>query len=258
MESQPEFNRFEPLAQIRIRVLEAAHLAQEGHVPSALSVIEPIYAVYENWDLKPGGLDSFVLSKGHGCLALYAVMEKFGHLSSAELESFCEFHSKLGGHPDSTKVSGITASTGSLGHGYPIAAGIAYAKKHFKGTGRVFALIGDGECNEGSIWESAQLVRHHNLKNLLTWIDFNHSGDRAIDPGDLFSKWQSFGFTTVEVDGHNLSEIKSVLDLQTKTPLAVIAHSIKGKGVSAMEGNPAWHHTRIDQEFLQQAILGLS
>lgn len=247
------------LNQLRLEIVRMAHRAKEGHVPSALSILEPVLAVHALWDVGPQGQDTFILSKGHGCLALYAVLAELGLIEQSELQRFCAFGGNLGGHPDSTKVAAITASTGSLGHGYPIAAGVAYAKKYLHGSkGRVFALLGDGECNEGSIWETALLANNHNLTNLVTWVDFNHSGDRAINLGNLEQKWTSFGFEVVSLDGHDMIAIKRVLSSNADRPLVILGNSIKGQGVSFMENNPSWHHAKIDDSALARATKELS
>jgi transketolase len=244
------------LDQLRKRILEMAFLAQEGHVPSAFSIVDGLRVIYSVFDLNPGGSDTFVLSKGHGCLALYAVLEAQGLLSKEEIESFAKHDSKLGGHPDRTKIEAVSASTGSLGHGLPMAVGIAYSKAYLSNSpvGRVITIIGDGECNEGAVWEAALLASHHKLRNLIVWIDYNHSGDRAISSDLMRDKWQSFGFCVSEVDAHQESAIRQVLSRETHRPLAVIAHATKGKGISFMENAPEWHHKILDKETLESAL----
>jgi transketolase len=242
------------LNRLRLEILQTAHLAQEGHVPSALSILEPILSLYNSWDFHPSGVDTFILSKGHGCLALYVVLAEKGFIQKSDLDSFCKYGSVLGGHPDSTKINGVAASTGSLGHGFPLGVGMAYAKKYLsKDEGRVFVLLGDGECNEGSVWEAAMLVNHHNLGNLVTWVDFNHSGDRAVTLGDLASKWKSFGFEVEVIDGHDIGAISKSIGAINDRPKVIIGNSIKGHGVSFMENDPAWHHSVIDEETLRLA-----
>jgi len=247
------------LKELRRDIISTSFNAGSGHVPSALSILEPILAVYLNWKIGTGDQsDSFLLSKGHGSLALYVVLAYEGTITRKDLEEFCTADGRLGGHPDSTKVPGVVGSTGSLGHGYPMAAGIAYAKKNLSSPGRVFALLGDGECNEGSIWETALLVSHHKLNNLITWVDFNHSGDRALELGDLSGKWKAFGFDVVEVDGHDFAEVEKVINQQYASPTVIVANTVKGKGVPFMENNPAWHHTLIDKDAFESALEALS
>jgi transketolase len=244
----------EELKRLRLEILLTAHRAQDGHIPSALSILEPILSVYSNWQFYPRGPDKFILSKGHGCLALDVVLAEKGYIQKSDLDNFCEFEGNLGGHPDSTKINGVTASTGSLGHGFPLAAGVAYAKKYLsRDQGRVFALLGDGECNEGSIWEAAMLVNHHNLNNLITWVDYNHSGDRAVGLGDLASKWESFGFEVRVIDGHDMDSIVAAVQTLSERPVVIIGNSIKGHGLSFMENNPAWHHSILSDEDLSLA-----
>ena len=242
---------------IRRKILQMAHKAQEGHVPSSLSIVEPVLAVFTDWDVGPRGLDSFILSKGHGCLALYAALASKGLLKSQDLDSIGQKGSALGGHPDMTKIEGVEASTGSLGHGLPMAVGLAYAKMHFMGKGRVFALVGDGECNEGVIWESALLASHHKLRNLTVWVDYNRSGDRALDMEPLAAKWKAFGFQVFEIDGHDLQAIRATISIESDKPTAIIGNSTKGKGVDFMENSPQWHHSPINAEALALGLEAL-
>jgi transketolase len=242
------------VTSLRKSVINMAHSAQEGHVPSALSIIEPVLAVFSDWDALEGGQDSFILSKGHGCLALYAVLGKFGVISDDELHRVGRVGGLLGGHPDMTKIPAVIASTGSLGHGLPIAVGLAYAKLHFEGAGRVFALVGDGECNEGAIWESALLAKQHRLRNLVVWVDYNHSGDRALDLGSLAGKWRAFGFHVLEIDGHDFQSVRHAIQASSDSPVAIIGHSTKGKGIAFMEDAPQWHHSKIDDQALADGL----
>jgi transketolase len=247
----------ERIRHLRARILLSAYSSQEGHVPSALSIIEPILAVFEEWDVFPGGRDSFVLSKGHGSLALYAVLEDFNLIESGQLERVGRAGSLLGGHPDSTKIPGVIASTGSLGHGLPMGVGLAYSKKNFEAGGRVFVLIGDGECNEGSIWEAGLLASTHGLSNLTVWVDFNHSGDRAIQLEPLAAKWEAFGFEVIEIDGHDYPKVLTSVSTSNSRPTAIIGHTVKGKGVQFMENSPQWHHSNLDADTYMKAISGL-
>jgi len=226
--------------------------AEEGHIPSALSILDILEVVYGkilNLDLikkQSINRDYFILSKGHGCLALYTILEKFKLMNKKELENFCSFNGKLGGHPDSTKNKFIECSTGSLGHGLPMSLGIAFGKKMQNIKGRVITLIGDGECNEGSVWETALLASHHNVKNLTCIIDHNKSTDRALKIDSLLKKFLAFNWDAIIVDGHDHESIYKALKKNQKKPLAIIANTIKGKGISFMENNPEWHHKKID------------
>ena len=253
------------LSKMRRAILECASKSGEGHVPSALSILDILWVLY-NKVMKTSaagkvsaGDDRFVLSKGHASLALYAVLADRGLLNKEELDSFCSFDSILGGHPDCTKVAGVEASTGSLGHGLPIAVGIALGSKIKNGSSRIFCLIGDGESNEGTIWESALLASEHRLSNLCCIVDYNHSTDRALGMGDISKKFSAFGWHAINVDGHDhLALTDALLKNGEGLPVAVIAETVKGKGIKEMENNPAWHHkSPTAQElalFLEQCI----
>lgn len=221
----------------------------EGHIPSGLSILDILWVLYDQvLDITPKNIhglnrDRFILSKGHGSLGLYVVLAEKGFIKPATLNSFVKFNSNLGGHPDRTKISGVEASTGSLGHGLPMAVGLALGMKILKQPHRVYAVIGDGECNEGTIWESLKLASHHKLSNFYCIVDHNHSGDRALTLGDLQKKFESFGWETVSIDGHDQKKIYKALTKKSKGhPMAIIAETIKGYGVKSMENNHAWHH----------------
>lgn len=234
---------------MRRGILTMSFQAGEGHIPSALSIVDILYVLYRDFLPNHGALRtresgaSFVLSKGHGSLALYQALAMAGQVSDDDLRNFARYDSILGGHPDRTKVPGVVASTGSLGHGLAIAVGIALARRALGNLGRVFVLIGDGEANEGSVWEAALLAGHHSLRNLTCIIDNNHSTDRALNLDSVAAKFEAFGWATSEIDGHNEQEIIKALSLHpSSTPLAIVANTIKGKGISSMEANPEWHH----------------
>ena len=233
--------------RLRREVVIASATAGEGHVPSALSILDILWIEYSvimaSQRMRHEEIDRFVLSKGHGALALYVVLSEIGFIDKSELGSFGQFDSRLGGHPDRLKIPGVEASTGSLGHGMPIAAGIALAKQIQKSEGRVVTLIGDGEANEGTIWETALIAAHRHLENLVCIVDYNHSTDRALMVGSITDKFAAFGWDVVEIDGHDPFEIEESLSRdKTTKPLAVIANTIKGKSVKVMDNNPAWHH----------------
>ena len=232
------------------RVCKLAHKAKEGHVPSSLSILNIIENLYKNFTFK-NKLNKFVLSKGHGCLALYVVLEKYKLIKN--LDSYCGYNSNFGGHPDKNKISFVESSTGSLGHGFPFAAGISMAKKIKKEKGKVITLVGDGECNEGTIWETCLLANHHNLNNLICIVDKNKSTDRALSVDNLKKKFISFGWDCIEIDGHNEKILTKAIKFQNKKPISIIAKTIKGKGVPFMEKNPTeWHHKKIDVETLNK------
>ena len=243
------------------RIAELSLIGKEGHVPSALSILDIIWVIYNkiiNINLlkrRSRKRDFFILSKGHGCLAQYVVLEKKGIISKKDLNTFCKYKSNFGGHPDSNKIEGIECSTGSLGHGFPFAAGVAYGNKLLNIKSKVITLVGDGECNEGSIWETAMIASHHKLNNLICIVDKNKSSDRALKIDDLKSKFKSFGWRAVNIDGHSQKEIFKALNIKSKKPLAIIANTIKGKGINFMENNPEWHHKNLNQDLFNQIIL---
>jgi transketolase len=195
------------------------------------------------------GRDRMILSKGHGCLALYAILADKGFIPLATLDSFCHRDSILGGHPEA-KVPGVEASTGSLGHGLSYGVGMALAQRIRRGDSRVFVLMGDGEINEGSVWEAALCAGKHKLTNLTALIDYNKIQSAGFtreiqDLEPLVDKWRAFGFGTTEVDGHDVTALRSLLGrvpLQPDRPSAIICHTVKGKGISFAENDPNWHH----------------
>ena len=234
-----------------------------GHLGSALSLIEILRVLYDEvlavdparprWPER----DRCLLSKGHGCLALYAILADKGFFPTSELDRFCRYDGILGGHPEAAKVPGIEASTGALGHGLPIGVGLALAARLKNRESRVFVIMGDGEINEGSVWEAALAAGKHRLTNLVAIVDYNKL--QSYGPTDdvqplepLTDKWRSFGFAVREADGHNLAELRScfgALPFAWDRPSVVICHTVKGRGVQEAEGNPAWHHkSKIDDE----------
>lgn len=237
------------LNSLRGNMLRASHDAGEGHIPSSLSILDILWCLYDRvLALEPfdQNRDIFILSKGHASLALYSVLAEKGFIESSALEDFGKFNSILGGHPDKSKITYVEASTGSLGHGLPIAIGMALAKKVQNLSGNVYVLVGDGECNEGTIWEGALLASHHALSKLCCIVDFNHSTDRALGMGSLVKKFEAFDWDVEEIDGHDHAQIISALnrfrDKEHIKPLCIIANTIKGKGLARMENNPEWHH----------------
>ena len=235
------------LVNMRRKILTAAFESSDGHIPSSFSILELIYVLFvekgrkEKWVF---GIDfEFILSKGHAALALYAILEKIGKIDSDWINNFSQFNSKYGGHPDYKKIREVGASTGSLGHGLPIAVGKVLANRANKKQPKVFCLVGDGELNEGSIWESSLIASQHCLHELVFILDANKSSDRAISFKNINQTFVGIGFETYEIDGHNLKEINDCLSkLSQQKPNLIIAHTVKGYGIPEMENNPAWHH----------------
>jgi len=226
-----------------------------GHVGSALSLVEILRVLYDDvlqYDPhNPDWLDRdrFILSKGQGCLALYALLADKGFFPDSELDRFCQSEALLGGHPE-IRVPGVEASTGSLGHGLAIGIGFALNAKYENSDYRTFVAIGDGESNEGSIWEGAMCASKHGLNNLTVLVDYNKqqsygSTYEVQDLEPVGDKWRAFGFGVAEVDGHDVDQIRSVLTglpVDHGKPTAVICHTVKGKGIDYVEGNLDWHH----------------
>jgi transketolase len=254
---------------VRQQVFEMCLIAGAGHIAPALSCTEILVTLYHGGFLrvnpsKPSweGRDRFILSKGHGCAALYAVLADLGFISISELQTFTSAGSRLGGHAESN-IPGIEASTGSLGHGLPMSVGMALAAKMDGKDYFCVTLLGDGECQEGSIWEAAMLAGHHHLDNLIVIVDRNmvQSIDFTEDAVALepFSKkWEAFNWDVNVINGHSFNQILTTLNRlrseRTGKPKAVIAKTTKGKGISYMENKPIWHYRVPDsQEEIEQA-----
>jgi len=179
---------------------------------------------------------------------LYALLADKKFFNFSELDKFCHDDGMLGGHPERNKIPGVEASTGALGHGLSIGVGMALALKIRKKSSKVFVIVGDGEINEGSVWEAAMCAGNHDLENLIVMIDYNKIQsygftEEVADLEPLVDKWKAFNFNVTEVDGHNVEEIKSILEKKpSKKPLAVICHTVKGKGIGFAENDPKWHH----------------
>jgi transketolase len=242
--------------ELRKKVVRMFEFSQRGHIGATFSLIEIVRVLYDdilkynpqipNWELR----DRLILSKGHGCLALYIMLAEKGFFPEEELWKFCKADGILGGHPEYNKIPGVEASTGSLGHGLSIGVGFAINALYEKTDSRIFVILGDGECDEGSVWEAALSAGNRKLSNLCVLIDYNkqQSYDTTYAVQDLepfADKWKSFGFSVEEVDGHSLSDLKSVLNNVPNTshkPTAVICHTVKGKGFADAENNLSWHH----------------
>lgn len=231
------------LKKIRADILEMVYKAKEGHIPSSFSVLELLYGIYS----KMGKDDVFFLSKGHASAGLFAILAHFGIVDKAELANYSAYNSKLGGHPHRF-AKGVMASTGSLGHGFPISAGYALAKKIKGETGTVFCIVGDGETNEGSIWETAMYAEQLKLSNLVCIVDENMSQSRAMTSINIAEKFSAFGWETKKIDGHDLVQINEALfspagRVSPEKPFCVVAKTVKGKGIKAMETDFfSWHH----------------
>ena len=201
--------------KLRIKIIETILHAGEGHIPSSFSIVDIIDYLYlkvlkiNKKNFKSENRNYFILSKGHGCVALYVVLEKIGIISNFDLINFCSSKGILGGHPDKTKIPGVEASTGSLGHGLPTAVGVALGLKIKKKSNKVFVLLGDGESQEGTIWEAANIAANLKLNNLCVVVDWNGSAAQLMPIDNLKNKWKAFGWNVHYLDdGHNYDKIK--------------------------------------------------
>ena len=243
-----EINEFEFADLRRVfarKILQLVEKSGEGHIPSALSILDIVYAIYFFEKSKNSNLKdlNFILSKGHGALALYVVLNHFKLISDEVLASYCASGSKIVGHPTRNIELGVVASTGSLGHGLPITIGTTLGGCIRQNYALNYVLIGDGECNEGTIWESLLLGTALNLTNIICFVDMNRSSNRSIPLGELHKKFKSFDWEVLTIDGHNFKEILETLNnFNSKKPLIVICNTTKGKGIKSMEDDPSWHH----------------
>jgi len=249
----PLDRRSKELRQKIVRMIEAGG---RGHVGSAFSLVEMLRVLYDEvlrydpanprWPER----DRFILSKGHGCLALYVLLAEKGFFPEAELWKFCKSDGILGGHPEFGKVPGIEASTGSLGHGLSFGVGFAINARCERAGYRTFVLCSDGESNEGSLWEAVLCAAKHKLSSLTVLLDYNKQQSysttyEVLDLEPFADKWRAFGFAVQEADGHNVPELRATLSrtpFDPQKPSAIICHTIKGKGVSFVENNLNWHH----------------
>lgn len=254
--------------ELRQTILSTYVTARRGHILSYFSTVEILRVLYDDIlryhpkDPKWPFRDRFILSKGHGSVAYYTILADKGFFPKKHLNEFCQVDGLLGLHP-SIYIPGVELATGSLGHGLPVGVGMALA---IKNKNNVFVLLGDGECDEGSVWEAAMSASKHHLDNLTAIIDCNamqaygRTADvLALEP--FAKKWKSFGFAAAEVDGHDVKALKKIfksVPLEKGKPSVIICHTVKGKGVSEIENNPAWHHkaklTDEEVEELRSAI----
>ena len=253
------------MKKLKKKIFLTAYRARAAHLASSFSVIDLLFVLYckgvINYDLEnpwQEERDRLILSKGHACLALYVVLNEIGMITDEEINSLCQPGSHLGGEPKLGAASGIEASTGSLGHGLSFGVGIALACKMNKYNNKIYVILGDGECQEGSVWEAVMSAVNFKLDNLVVIVDDNRL--QAMDSVEAImgiqswrNKWEAFGFEVTEIDGHNLQEIeKAFLDMQINgKPKLVISHTIKGNGISFMEEVPIWHFRMPNKEELE-------
>ena len=260
--------------EMRKDILSMIHAAKSGHPGGNLSAVEILAVLYKfcmnhspEWDKSPDfqNRDRFILSKGHASAALYSILAECGYFPKEELLTFRKLGTRLQGHPSCRHLKGIEVSTGSLGQGLSMACGVDLGLKLDKNPANVFVLVGDGEMQEGSIWEAIMNASHHNLNNLIAFIDKNKlqidgctCEVKSIEPLD--EKFEAFGWNVINIDGHNVEEIFDAVQ-SAKTmdrPTAIIAETVKGKGVSFMENNCGWHGKAPNDEDFAKAMAELA
>ena len=249
-----EYEKF--ALEARKDILTMLHNALESHIGSCYSCIDILTVLYNgvmNYDPKNPQMenrDKFLLGKGHAVAALYATLARVGYFPMEDLQLYCKNGTDYQGHSRRDFIPGIEVSAGSLGHAINIGTGMAYANRINNNPGRIFVLMGDGECNEGSVWEAAMFAAKFKLSNLIAIVDRNRlqaygTDEEVLNMGDLAAKFRSFGWNAIDVDGHNYSELEDTLNnINTKTigaPTVIIANTIKGKGISFMENKLEWH-----------------
>jgi len=251
--SVPLDERSKYLRRMAVRALDKG---ERGHIGSTMSLIEMLRVLYDDiLRFRPEepewvGRDRMILSKGHGCIALYVMLADKGFFALDVLDTFCHRDSILGGHPEAAKIPGVEASTGALGHGLSIGVGMALAARILKRETRTFVVMGDGEINEGSVWEAAMCAGKHRLSRLTAIVDYNKIQSAGPtkeiqDLEPLVDKWRAFGFAVNEIDGHDVDALRRVfrqLPLDKERPSAIICHTVKGKGIPFAENDPSWHH----------------
>ncbi len=255
---------------VRRNIVKMIHAAKSGHPGGSLSGVDILTVLYKKclnipkeWDKSPSFdlRDRFILSKGHASPLLYSTLAEYGLINEADLLTFRKINSKLQGHPSRGYLPGIEATTGSLGQGLSIGCGIAMGLKLDKNPANVFVYLGDGELQEGSCWEAFMQASHRNLDNLIAIIDRNKlqidgCTEDVMAIGDLLSKVDSFGWDVIEINGHEYNEIYMAIEKakSTQKPFAIIANTVKGKGVSFMENQAGWHGKAPNDEQLAQAL----
>lgn len=253
---------------VRAATVRMAHDGKTPHVGSALSAADVLVALYfHTMRIDPNGTDedTFILSKGHGCMSYYATLAERGYFPPTLLASYAQNGGALPEHPTPGRIPGVRVATGSLGHGLAIAAGMSHARALDGRPGRVFTLLSDGECNEGTVWEAAMFAAGRRLDGLVAIVDYNKlqamgRSNEVTALAPLADKWRAFGWGTREVDGHDLGALVDAFDalpFEPGRPSAVVAHTVKGKGVSFMEDDLEWHYRPPNDADLARALAEL-
>ncbi|HBJ11441.1 MAG TPA: transketolase [Ruminococcaceae bacterium] len=257
--------------KIRMGIIEGVHSAKSGHPGGSLSIAEILTYLYfkemniDPKDPKKADRDRFVLSKGHAAPALYAALAERGYFDKSLLTTLRHIGSILQGHPDMKHIPGVDMSTGSLGQGISAAVGMALSAKHFGDSYRVYAVLGDGEIEEGQVWEAAMFAGNKGLSNLTAFIDYNNlqidgTIEEVNSAAPIDKKFEAFGWHTVTINGNDFDEIESALNMAKTVdkPVAIIAKTVKGKGVSYMENAVNWHGAAPNDELYEQAMTELN
>lgn len=254
---------------VRAATVRMAHDGKTPHVGSALSAVDLLVALFFHaLQIDPAGQpddDVFILSKGHGCMSYYATLAERGVFPASLLASYAQNGGALPEHPTPGHIPGVRVATGSLGHGLAIAAGMAHARALDRRPGRIVTLLSDGECNEGSVWEAAMFAAGRRLDQLVAIVDYNKlqamgRSDEVTALAPLADKWRAFGWEVREIDGHKMGEVVDALDalpFNGSRPSALIAHTVKGKGVSFAEDTYVWHSNNVNDEVLARALAEL-
>lgn len=266
-----DMEKYKKIAKrVRLKILDMIHKRKTPHIGSSLSIVEILVALYfkcmkvSKEKMCNNNRDKFILSKGHGCPALYAVLAEKGFIKKSELEKFAINNGLWETHPTKNLEKGIEVSTGSLGHGLSIGVGMALAGKVDNKKYKVYVLMSDGELNEGSTWEAIMFAGHHKLSNLVALVDCNKIQALGftrdiLDLEPLNTKWKNFGWYVQEINGHNFEQIFDAFkNLSKDKPNVVILHTIKGKGISFMESKLLWHYRAPDDEEYKKALKELS
>lgn len=260
-------NLREKARQIRKDIIDTTVAAGGAHIGGALSMVEImtiLYYKYLNVRVKEPlweDRDRVVVSKGHAGVGVAPVLANMGYFPKEELGTFNQFQSKFGMHLDSLKVDGVDVSTGSLGHGLPMSVGLSLGARLQKKTWKTYCILGDGECNEGSVWEAAMSAAHFKLRNMVTFVDRNQlmidgRTEEIMGLEPFADKWKAFGFIVKEIDGHDFKQLASAIDfaLDAKdAPVVIICNTIKGKGIEFMENDVKWHYGSMNSTLAQQA-----
>ena len=256
---------------IRKDIVSMIHMSKSGHPGGSLSAVEILTALYfDEMNIDPNickmeDRDRFVLSKGHAAPVLYATLAHKGYFDREELKGLRKINRMLQGHPDMKGTPGVEMSTGSLGQGFSVACGMAMASKLDNAPWRVYTLLGDGEVQEGIVWEAAMSAAHYKLDNMVAFLDYNGlqidgKTEDVMNIGPIVDKFKAFGWNVIEIDGHDFDQIFAALDMAKETvgkPTMIIAKTIKGKGVSFMENQAGWHGAAPSDSDLERALLDL-